>query len=95
MATRPETIECEVCGIEVKVAPKGRVPRFCAEHTAADLPEPDDIPTTGAPEPEPEPESDDDWPRQVAPCVWLGPSGERWTDMGDAERGMAEIRGKR
>lgn len=90
--TRPKTIKCEVCGKSVKVAATGRVPRFCADHSSADLPEPDSEPTTGAPEPIEE--TDDGWPQQVAPLVWVGPGGERWTDAGEAERGMAEIRKK-
>ena len=101
---RPKSIECEACGKSVKVAATGRIPRFCTDHTSADLPEADDVATTGAPESSEidladidmadvyDYSADELWPRQVAPTVWVGPKGERWTDQGDAERGMAEIR---
>lgn len=32
MVERPTVVNCEVCGVEVPVGPRGRVPRFCAEH---------------------------------------------------------------
>jgi len=83
----------------VPVSPRGRVPRFCADHTAADLPATDepaasddavlaDVEVVSSPEVDP----DDGWPQQVAPLVWLGPNGERWTDLGEAERAVADWR---
>jgi len=104
---RPETISCEVCGVVVPVAPRGRVPRFCADHTAADL----DQRTDSEREADEQAElarqqiaeaeaaaaavADDGWPRQVAPVVWVGPNGERWTDLGEAERAVAAWRSER
>lgn len=101
---RPESVECEVCGTEVKVSAKGRIPRFCAEHTAADLDqrtdserEADENAELGrrqiaeaaqAAEP-----VDDGWPRQIAPVVWVDQKGRRYNDQGAAERAAEELRG--
>lgn len=80
---RPKSIECEVCGETVVVSARGPVPRFCADHTAADLaptPEPE-------PEPAPEPEPvNDGWPKRIAPEVYLSPDGGRHNDSGEAQR---------
>lgn len=88
---RPKTIDCEVCGTEVPVAAKGRIPRFCEEHTAADLgqctdsePEADVIAEQAV---------DDGWPRQIAPVVWVDQKGRRYNDQGAAERAAEELRG--
>lgn len=112
---RPEAIECEVCGTVVPVSARGRVPRFCADHTAADLHTAVDLRTDSEREAdenadlgrrqiaeavsvtdssEMEIADDDGWPRQIAPIVWLDQDGRRYTDLGDAQRGAQEIRGR-
>jgi hypothetical protein len=95
---RPEKIQCEVCGTEVTVAARGKVPRFCAEHTSADLrtdiEREADEQAALARRQIVETAADDNWPQQVAPLVWVGPNGERWTDQAAAELGMVELRRK-
>jgi hypothetical protein len=108
IVARAEVIECEVCGTAVPVSARGRVPRFCADHTAADLraagaheadesadPAPRQIAEAASVTDSAEPEIvDDGWPRQIAPIVWLDQNGRRYTDLGDAQRGAQEIRGR-
>lgn len=98
---RPETIQCEVCGVDVSVSPRGRVPKFCAEHRGGGE---TDLRTDSEREADENAElgrrqiaeaaarADDGWPQQVAPIVWLDQDGRRYTDQGAAERGAQEIR---
>jgi hypothetical protein len=96
---RPETVECEVCGETVGVGPRGRVPRFCADHSAADLDQRTDTEREADEQAEQARREiaeaklvDDGWPRQIAPVVWLDQTGRRYTDLSDAQRGAQEIR---
>jgi hypothetical protein len=101
IVARPEMIQCEVCGVDVEVAARGRIPRFCADHRGGV--EADSRPDSGS-ETDEQAESvdeesveavvvvDDGWPQQVAPIVWVDQDGRRYTDHGDAERGAREIR---
>lgn len=36
----------------------------------------------------------DGWPCQVAPQVWVDQDGRRYTDLGEAQAGAQEIRGR-
>jgi hypothetical protein len=101
---RPTVIKCEVCEAEVPVSAKGRVPRFCGDHSAADLAGVVDLRTDTEREADETAELasrqaagpvvavDDGWPQHVAPIVWVDQDGRRYTDHGDAVRGAQEIR---